>query len=352
MKGYAKFLVKNAVSLALTLIIATYLTVIVANMGGYIDEVLRSQIIAEVEMALINDPVYQKLPPEEQQAYKQELIEKRLRAAGLYEPFWKRTLYYLRDALTLRLGRALFVKSWSGSQEIYVMLMERLPWSVLLFTTAVGLSIAVGIPIGLFMGRRALSKFDRAVTMAAIITYSFPGWFIGMLGILVFSFYLGIFPPGGLVSKPHPSYWAPEAIKDVLWHLALPLLSWLITGFGGYAYVTRNIVIHITHEDYVMAARAKGVPERLLITRYILRPAAPPIITMSALALVGSWTGAMITEAVFDWPGLGSLYWLAIQNYDAPVVIGITVLYGYLLVITVFLLNVIYGLLDPRVKTV
>ena len=350
--GYARYLLKKGASLALTLIIAVYLTILIANMGGYIDQILRAQITAEVEIALLQDPNYAKLPPEQREAYKQEMLKKEFAKAGLDKPFWLRTLYYLRDALTLNLGKALFLTSWSGEQRVSVMLMERLPWSVLLFTTATALSIAVGIPLGLIMGRKALSKFDRAMTMIAIITYSFPGWFVGMLGILVFSFYLGIFPPPeGVVSRSYASYWSPEAICDILWHMALPLLSWLVTGFGGWAYVTRNIVINITHEDFVMAARAKGVPERLLITRYILRPAAPPIITMTALALVGSWTGAIVTETVFSWPGLGSLYWDAIQNMDAPVVIGLTVLYAYLLVITVFILNIVYGLLDPRVKT-
>ncbi len=350
-RGYGKYLAKRIIIMATTLIIATYLTVIIANMGGLVDEIVKSQIEIEVSESMREDPKLAEMTKEEKEEYKQEMIALRLRARGLDKPFVMRSFYYLRDALTLNLGRAMFLRSASGSNRISTIILERLPWSILLYTTGTIINIIIGLPLGLYMGRRALSKLDRGVSMFAVLTASLPSWFIGVLFILLFYFYLGWFPPGGLVSTTHASYWSLGAVRDIAWHIALPLMAWVITGFGGWAYTTRNMVIHITHEDYVLAARAKGVPEGLLVRRYILRPAAPPIVTMVALSLIASWSGAIITETVFGWPGLGTLFWGAVSNMDAPVVIGLTVIYAYLLVITIFALNIIYGLLDPRVKT-
>ena len=345
--GFLKWLVKRAITMAITLVIAVYITVIIANMGGLVDEIVMKQIQTEVSEMLRTNPRFMNMTLEEREEYKQRLIAERMRARGLDKPPIIRSFYYLRDALTLDLGRT---GKPFGQRRVWDVIMERLPWSVLLFTTATVIDAAIGIPLGLYMGRKALSKFDRGMTLFAILTYSLPAWFVGMLLILVFYFYLGWFPAGQLMSGMYKSYWTPEAIADIMWHMALPLMSWVITGFGGWAYTTRNIVIHITHEDYVLVARAKGVPERLLIRRYILRPAAPPIVTMIALALIGSWGGAIITETVFQWPGLGQLYWWAVSVQEASLVIGITVIYAYLLVITVFVLNILYGFLDPRIK--
>ncbi len=347
--GYLRFLAKRAIFLLLTLMIATYLTIIIANFGGYIDEILKSQIEWEVSWELSRDPAFRKLPEEEQERIRLRMIEDRIKARGLDKPFILRSIIYLRDALTLSLGRAMYLRSAGGSSRVADIILERLPWSVLLFTTGTILSALVGIYVGLYMAKRALGVFDRSMMVTAILTSSIPAWFFGIIFLLVFSIQLGIFPPGGLVSRPHTELFA--YIIDVLYHLALPLITWVFASFGGWAYVTRNIVIQIMREDFVMAARAKGLPERRILYKYVLRPAAPPIVTMLALAIIASWTGAIITETVFSWPGLGTLYWEAIGVMDAPVIIGLTVIYAYLYVITIFILDLVYALLDPRVRT-
>jgi peptide/nickel transport system permease protein len=339
---------KKAIVLVVTLILATYATTLIANFGGHIDNILRTQIEFEVSTELARNPQFHALPEEKQKELRGQLIESRIKAAGLDKPFFERSLIYLRQALTLDLGRAMFLTSASGSTRVSDIILERLPWSVLLFTTGTTLSAIIGVYLGLHMGRRALSKFDRSVTMFAITTSTIPPWFLGIIAILVFSFWLGIFPPGGIVSYPHESW--TSWLLDFLHHLALPLIVWVFTYFGYWAYITRNLVIHILHEDYVMAARAKGLPEGTVMRRYVLRPAAPPVITMITLALIMSWMGAIITETVFSWPGLGMLYYEAIWSMDAPVIIGETVIYAYILIATVFALDIIYGILDPRIK--
>ncbi len=346
--GYVKYLGKRVLVLGLTLIIATYITIVIANFGGYIDKILREQIEFEVSQQLARNPAFRALPEPMKEKYRKELIEQRIKAMGLDKPFIQRSFIYLVQALTLDLGRAMHLRSAAGSSKVRDIILERLPWSVLLFTLGTILEAILGIYLGLHMARRALSFFDRAMTIFAIITYVIPPWFFGMIFILLFSFYLRIFPPGGLVSRPHEDPWSFTA--DLLYHLALPLFTWVFAFFGYWAYITRNLVVGIFQEDYVTAARAKGLPENLVMRRYVLRPAAPPIVTMVAIALAGSWTGAIVTETVFSWPGLGSLYWEAIWSMDAPVIIGLTVMYAYLFVITIFVLDILYAFLDPRVR--
>jgi peptide/nickel transport system permease protein len=153
-----------------------------------------------------------------------------------------------------------------------------------------------------------------------------------------------------MVSVPAPEDpWL--RLLDILYHMALPLFTWVFSLVGSWAYVTRNLIIQIVDEDFVTAARARGLQESLVMRRYILRPALPPIVTSIALALVGSWQGAIITETVFNWPGLGSLFYAAISALDAPVIIGLTVVYAYLLVATILILDLAYSIMDPRIRS-
>ena len=124
----------------------------------------------------------------------------------------------------------------------------------------------------------------------------------------------------------------------------------IISSFFLSIYNWRTFFLIYSSEDYVDTAKAKGLPDRDIERRYILRPTLPTIITSFALMLIGMWTGAIITETIFQWPGLGRVTYKAIGLYDTPVIVGTTILYAYLLAITVFLLDFVYALVDPRVK--
>ncbi|MGY0287966.1 MAG: ABC transporter permease [Candidatus Methanodesulfokora washburnensis] len=123
-----------------------------------------------------------------------------------------------------------------------------------------------------------------------------------------------------------------------------------LVSFGAWAYVTRSLVLGTLQEDFIMVARAKGVPERRVLYGHTLRAAAPPILTNTLLALIGSMGGAVITESVFNWPGLGRLYWIAIEEFDVPVLLGLTTVFTMLYLAAFVLQDLIYGLLDPRVR--
>ncbi|PCN50002.1 hypothetical protein B6U99_06810 [Candidatus Geothermarchaeota archaeon ex4572_27] len=236
MSPYAKYLTKRAVLLIITLIIATYLTILIANLGGYVDEILKSQIEMEVAQQLARNPEFQALPAEKQEEMMRRMVA-RIKAMGLDKPFLERSFIYFEKALTLDLGRAMTIRSASGSKCVRDIIFERLPWTVYLFTTGTLLSAVIGIFLGLRMGRRALSTFDRGASMYAIVSQSIPPWFLGIIFILVFAFQLRIFPPGGLVSRPHEEFLG--FLLDFLHHLALPLITWVMTGRASAGSTTR-----------------------------------------------------------------------------------------------------------------
>jgi peptide/nickel transport system permease protein len=180
-------------------------------------------------------------------------------------------------------------------------------------------------------------------------TSSAPPWFYGIFLLLIFAAVLGWLPFGGMVAAPPPE--DPIAYALSLGrHLILPVASWLMSGFFASVFSWRTFFLIFSMEDYVELARAKGLPARDIERRYILRPTLPNIITSFALMLIGLWQGAIITETVFNWPGLGRMLYSAIQVFDTPVIIGSNVIYAYLLALTVFLLDFIYALVDPRVR--
>jgi peptide/nickel transport system permease protein len=132
--------------------------------------------------------------------------------------------------------------------------------------------------------------------------------------------------------------------------MALPLATVVFVSFGAWTYITRNIVVGTLQEDFVMAARAKGLPERKILYGHVLRTASPPIVTMSILSLLSSLGGAIITESVFTWPGMGRLYWIALQQGDLRVLLGLTFVTTFIFVVAMVLVDLVYGFLDPRVK--
>lgn len=348
--GFVKHLVKRAVFLALTLVFAIYISVVIANGGGYIDKILRDQIELEVRQQLAADPTWGDLNATERAALLNQRISGRVEARGLNRPFIERSFIYTIDALTLRLGRSQVLTANDGSHAVGDIIAERLPRTLVLFTVANALGALLGIWMGLWMARKALSYFDRVATVVSITTTVVPPWVFGIFFVLVFAYGLGWFPPGGWIGLPAPPEGGLAWYLDVGWHMMLPMIAFIVATFGSWSYTTRNLVLQIMDEDFVSAARARGLPERTVLTKYVLRTASPPIVTSLALTLIVAWQGAIITETVFNYQGIGQLFFDAITIFDAPVVIGLTAIYAYLLVVTVFVLDVIYSFLDPRVR--
>ena len=273
------------------------------------------------------------------------LEEERL---GLNQPFFIRSVRYLSGALTLNLGRSQNMSSDSGSRQVRLIILERLPPTLVLFATADLILFFSAVFIALGLSRRYGSLLDKAVIAMAPISAA-PYWFYGIFLILIFAALLRVLPFGGMVSAPPPEN-RIDYILSLLQHMILPVSAILISSIFISIYNWRTFFLIYSSEDYVDMAKAKGLSSRDLERRYILRPTLPVIITSFALLLIALWTGAPIFETVFNWPGLGRTLYQAIGLFDTPVIVASTVVYAYLLAVTVFILDFVYVIVDPRVK--
>ena len=343
-----RYTLLKLVALFITVAVGVYITIIVANMGGAVDEIRMATIRENVALSATADPTFKAMTSDERIAYINDRVALEAKRYGLDRPFILRSFEYLRDAMTLNLGYAQQLTSDSGSRMVRNIILERLPSTLVLFGTANLLLFFIALFAGLSLSRRYGSFADKAV-LALAPTSSAPPWFYGIFLILIFAALLGVLPFGGMVSAPPPETPIDYALS-LLEHMILPVSAWLLSAIFLTTYNWRTFFLIYSSEDYVDTAKAKGIPAREIERKYILRPTLPTIITSFALLLIGVWTGATILETVFNWPGLGRVIFKAIGLYDTPVIVGTTIIYAYLLAITVFLLDFVYALVDPRVK--
>jgi peptide/nickel transport system permease protein len=343
-----KYMAVRLVTLFITVVIGVYLTILIANMGGYVDQIRRGEIQEAAQQRVLTDQALKNLPPEARTKRLEEIIKLEEKRYGLDKPFVVRSMGYLSDAVTLSLGRSQNISSDSGSRQVRLILLERLPATVLLFGTADLLLFFVSLFIGLALSRRYGSFWDKFIVTLSPLSAA-PGWFFGIFLIAFFSAYLRILPFGGMVAVPPPDNRLDYFIS-LLYHMILPVLAITVSSIFISAYGNRTFFLIYSSEDYVEMAKAKGLKSQDVERRYVLRPTLPTIITGFAFTLIGLWTGAPIFETVFNWPGLGRVIFQAVGLYDTPVIVASVVLFAYLLAITVFLLDFIYALVDPRVK--
>ena len=335
-------------TLFLTVVVGIYLTIMIANMGGYVDNIMKAQIREQVNVQLNTSAAFKSLPTDE----RKEMVDSRValeeERLGLNTPFVIRSFRFLKNAITLKLGNALYMTADSGSREVSRILSERLAPTLLLMGSSQLVLFLLSVLIALNLSRKYGGFWDK-LTIALSPTSAAPPWFYGIFLILLFAAVLKILPFSGMVDVPPPdSKWLYTL--SLLKHLILPAGSLIVSGFFLSIYTWRTFFLIYSSEDYVEMAKAKGVADRDIERRYILRPTLPNIVTSFALTLISLWTGATITETVFIWPGLGRTLYSAIGFFDVPVIVGDTIIFAYLLAITVFLLDIIYVLIDPRVK--
>lgn len=344
----AKYTGLRLVTLFVTIVIGIYLTILIANMGGFVDTILRGEIRDRITTTIFQDPAYRDLDVTQ----KNELAESRIameeERLGLNRPFAIRSMAFLRNALTLELGRSLNMTSDSGSKQVRLIILERLPPTLLLFGVANLTLFFSSVFIALSLSRHYGSLWDKIILILTP-TSAAPPWFYGLFLILLFAALLKALPFGGMVSAPPPDNWFDYSLS-VLEHMVLPVSALILASIFLSIYNWRTFFLIYSSEDYVDMAKAKGLNSRDIERRYILRPTLPTIITSFALLLISLWTGAIITETVFQWPGLGRTLFRAVGLYDIPVIVGLTIIYAYLLAVTVFLLDIVYALVDPRVK--
>lgn len=344
----ARYTLMRLISLFITVVIGIYLTIMIANQGGHVDTIMKNQIRENVTTAIIANKATANLSPDARKKLIADAIELQEKRLGLDTPIAIRSFTYLADGLTLNLGRALNMTSDNGSKTVRLILLERLPATLLLMGSSQLFLFFASVFLALSLSRHYGGFWDKLV-IALSPTSAPPPWFYGIFLILIFASVFKILPFGGMVDSPPPDNPFSFAL-NVLKHLILPASSLVISAFFLSIYSWRTFFLIYSSEDYVEMARAKGLSSRAIESDYILRPTLPSIITTFALTLIGLWGGALITETVFLWPGLGRTLYQAIGLYDIPVIVGSTIVYAYLLAITVFLLDFIYVLVDPRVK--
>jgi len=347
-KRVARYTGVRIISLAVTVVIGLYLTILIANMGGYVDTIRAAQIREDVNARIANNANYRGLSSEARLKLANEEIQSQYHRLGMDQPFIVRSFTFLGDAITLNLGRALNMASNSGANEVRLIILERLPPTLVLFGASDVILFFLALFLALVLSRQYGSFFDKLAVMLTPLS-SAPGWFYGIFLILIFAAVLKVLPFGGMVDSPPPPG-AIDYLLSLLKHMALPVLAYTISLLFLEVFTWRTFFLIYSSEDYVDMAKAKGLPDNDIRNKYILRPTLPTIITNFALLVINTWLGAPIFETVFNWPGLGRALYTAVGLFDTPVIVGETVIFSYMLAITVFLLDFIYALVDPRVK--
>jgi peptide/nickel transport system permease protein len=313
-----------------------------------VDVMMRNEVTDGITQSIMANRAYQNLANDVKQRLVDEKIASEIERLGLNQPFAVRSMRYLTNAMTLNLGRSIHMTSDQGSKQVRLILLERLPATLLLTGTSELILFFGSVFIALSLSRKYGSWMDK-LTIALSPTSAAPGWFYGIFFILIFAAIFRILPFGGLVDSPPPTNRLDYGL-NILKHLILPCASIIISALFLSIYNWRTFFLIYSSEDYVEMAKAKGLTARDVERRYILRPTMPTIITNFALLVITLWSGFTITETVFLWPGLGITLFRAIGAYDTPVIVGSTIIYAYLLAITVLLLDFVYALVDPRVK--
>jgi peptide/nickel transport system permease protein len=344
--GLGRTLLFRSINMFLVLFSTILITVIL--LGPTLDKLLvdaiRNQVIDEVNQGILK---FQN--PDERSAYINNQIQFKSKTLGLDQDSFnpQKVIYRVVSVMTLDLGKSHFFTSDYGSSNVRDIIIEKVPKTLLLFTTATILVTIIGIFLGTYVAGREGSWLDKFNSINAIFSNSFPTWWVAMIMIFVFAFTLHIFPARATpLSSPSDANY----VFDLLYHMTLPLITLVLVTFGSWAYIVRYFLINILNEDFIYAKKTMGISRRKILYSHALRNAGPPIATSVGLALASSFGGSIITEAVFDWPGMGKLFYDAIGLLDIPIIIGLTYIGTLIFLVTIFITDIAYTLLDPRVK--
>ena len=235
--------------------------------------------------------------------------------------------------------------SFLDGQPVLNKVLERVPATVRLMGLALLTTIVLAVPIGVLAAVKQYSWTDKLITTLATIGYAIPSFILGL--------YLLYF--GGVVLKAFPlfgmqSFGKSGDVADLIWHLVLPVASLAIQQIAGWARYMRSSMLEVLHQDYVRTAKAKGLPRSRVLGKHALRNAMIPIITLLGLSIPALLAGAAITETIFSYPGLGAMFVQSVTVRDYPTVLALTMVGGVTVVVGNLLADVLYGVVDPRIK--
>jgi peptide/nickel transport system permease protein len=291
--------------------------------------------------ALPGDPVERALGEE----YDPHLAEAMRHQLGLDRPLVVQYGHWLASFLAGDFG-----VSFSSSRPVAEMIRETLPNTLLLASLALALRFAIGVAAGTVAALRHGRRTDRSIVVAALVVYSMPSFWVAVILQLVFAYGLGWLPADAMHGLDAARLPATARLWDLVRHLVLPVSVLGLVGVASTARYMRASLLETLSQDYVRAARARGLGERLVVLRHALRNALPPIATLLGLSLPALVGGSIIVETIFSWPGMGRMAYLAVGSRDYPVLLATTFLSAVLVVLGNLLADVACSFLDPRTR--
>lgn len=267
---------------------------------------------------------------------------------GLDKPLGMQYLHYLKNFFTGNFG-----ESFHYGQPVIEIIWARLPNTILLFTTAIILSALVGVFLGKIASWHKGETTDTLLTIGALVTHTvFLPW-LGLILIWVFAYKMDWFPITGILSE---EVWLdPDAgmftkLLDVLHHMILPLTTLFLVHFGSYLLIMRSSMLETLKEDYILTARAKGLPEKVIRNHHAAPNAALPVVTSVGLSLAFSINGGALTETIFTWPGIGRELVMSVSQNDYPLAQACFLLIAIVVLISNLVVDTLYAYLDPRIR--
>lgn len=278
----------------------------------------------------------------------QEQLQKLRVQLGLDQPLYVQYWRWISKVV----GAGDLGKSIKSNRPVSTMISERIPNTLLLVGAAFLLTLCLAIPIGALSAKRQYSLFDYLVTTLTFAGQAVPIFWLGLLFILIFYIWLDnpftgqpLFPAGGMYSAG-----GRKTIGDLLWHLVLPVSTLCLTWVAWYSRFFRSSMLEVLNADFVRTARSKGLREQSVTYVHALRNAIMPLVTMIALDFPTMFAGALFIETIFSWPGMGRLFWDAARGRDYPVLLGVILINAALIVVCNIVADLVYGLIDPRVR--
>ncbi len=265
---------------------------------------------------------------------------------GFDKPIGTRFIIYLQHLTKGDLGNSFL----PGRPKVADLIMERLPWTLVLSVTTMLISVMVGIIWGTFAAFQRGRSLDTLLLSASTLTTAMPAFFIALLLSMVVGFQLGWLPAYADPYMATSFRWSLGSIANVFRNASLPIISMCLGGIVGYALSTRNSVISVAEEDFITTAKAKGLSNRTVLYKHTLRNATLPIVTRVGMSVSGLIGGAVVIEKIFNWNGMGTLFLEANGNNDYPLMLGIMLLLSTIALLANLVTDLTYGLLDPRVK--
>ncbi|MDH7485108.1 MAG: ABC transporter permease [Anaerolineae bacterium] len=277
-----------------------------------------------------------------------ELIEEYTRIFGLDRSLWEQYVSFLRELARGNLGYSIS----SFPSHVSDLLKPAIPWTIGLLTVTTLISWILGSLIGAVVGWRGQkSRFFQALVPVALVLYSIPYYILAIILIFLFAFHWPIFPLPGPYSVGIERELSLEFVLDVLRHAILPALSIILVSLGWWFLSMRSLITSLKGEDYILQAEAKGLSDQRILWGYAFRNALLPQATGLAISLGHIVGGALLTEVIFAYPGLGSLIYSSIQGKDYPLIQGGVLLIILSVALANFLIDITYPLIDPRIRT-